>query len=532
MARTLLLNGIIHTLDPDLPQAEWLLVEEGRIAALGRGRPGGVVGGAGLEVRDLGGAAVVPAFTDAHVHLASFALARGELSLEGCDSREEVLERVAREAGARSPGQWIRGRGWEVNRWADGGFPRRGELDRAAPCNPVALASKDGHTLWLNGAAMELLGIDRSTPDPPGGRYDRDPETGEPTGIVRELALEEVLPRIPRPGWRELAQCIADVLPVLHSLGITAVHNFEGPEELRALQWLEERGALRLRVLHYLRAAEIPAAAACGLRSGLGGPRLRLGGIKLFADGALGSRSAAMLEPYLGEPENLGILTPEEELRPQVESAIRAGLSVAVHAIGARACRSVLDILEGCAELTARSRPALPHRLEHAQLLAPEDLPRLAELGVVASMQPVHAVADREMALRYWGAERVRRGGYALRRLQQAGTRLIFGSDAPIETIDPLAGLQAAVTMRGREGSWPVEGWLPRERLCALEALTAYTRAPATVAGLERVTGRLRRGLSADLVVLSRDILSCEPAAIGECVVRATMFEGRFVHEA
>lgn len=538
-ADIILVNGLVHTMDKRLPVATAIAVRQGRILAVGGDAEVLDTRGPETEIVDLAGRSVVPGFTDSHIHFLAWALQRQRVDLWGAGSLEEALERIRVRVAALPRGTWVRGGGWDPNLWPelDGGFPTRAHLDAIVPDRPVALDSKDWHSLWVNSHTLHLAGITATTPDPPGGVIQRDPGTGEPTGILQETARELVTRHYPvetRDTWLQAAR---EAQPALWVRGITALHNMSDTPEMRAFrtfQVLRERGELGLRVHLYLPAARQSEAVALGLRSGFGDRYLRIGGVKYFADGTLGSRTAAMLAPFNGEPDNTGVMvTDPEEMYAGIREASQAGLAVAVHAIGDRANREVLNILTAVRrEEQARGGPTLPHRIEHVQLLHPDDVHRLAALGVTASMQPIHATQDMEMARHYWGQERCRLA-YAWRSVQRAGARLVFGSDAPVEQPDVLAGLHAALTRRRPDGSPHPDGWIPRERMCPLPALHAYTLAPAVLEGTHTWRGSLYPGKVADLVVLSGDILclACEdPMALLDLRVDLTMFDGRVVY--
>jgi len=419
-------------------------------------------------------------------------------------------------------GEWIRGHGWNHNRWG-GQFPTRQLLDRVAPRHPVYLTAKSGHAAWVNSCALELAEVTAATADPAGGAVMRD-GAGAPCGVLLEGAADLVGRHLPEPTLEEVVEAMRRGTGEAHRRGLTGVHDLDGARALRAWQVLRERGELGLRVVKSIPGSLAERAAELGLRSGLGDDWLRLGGVKLFADGALGQRTAWMEEPYEGEPDNCGMpLGSREELERAVLGAAEAGLACYVHAIGDRANREVLEILA-----TARTRevggPRLRHRIEHVQVLRPRDLPRLAELGVVASMQPVHATSDMEIADRHWGP-RVR-GAYAFRSLLNRGTALAFGSDAPVESIDPLLGIHAAVTRRRVDGSPGQEGWQPQERLTVEEAVRAYTVGAAYAAGAEDHLGTLSPGKLADVTVLDRDIFAGPPMEIARAAVCATFVNG------
>ncbi len=476
----------------------------------------------------LEGRTVLPAFTDSHIHLAGFGFSLRDVDLRGCPTLGDAVARIAAAAREARPGAWIRGGGWDKNLWPEGRFPRRDDLDPVTGAHPVALRSKDGHTAWVNSAALALTGITRQTPDPEGGVIVRDTATGEPTGLLAERAVHLVFAVAGRPGPADVEQAVQDASAVLHRAGIAGAHVMEGGDVLAACQRLRGRGALTLRVWMTIPEESLEAAAGVGLRTGFGDAMLRIGGVKIFSDGALGSQTASMLEPYDEQADNLGVVvrTPEQ-LRTLIGRASACGIAAVVHAIGDRANRSVLDAIE--ATPRAADGTALRHRIEHAQLLHPQDTPRLASLGVIASMQPIHCTQDRDIADRYWGARS--RGAYAFRSLLRCGTRLAFGSDAPVETPDVLAGIYAAVARKRRhEPERPA--WYPEERMTVAEAIQAYTEGAAYASGEERIKGKLLPGYVADFVALSRDPFAVAPDELPEIQVALTVVDGAVRYSA
>lgn len=502
------------------PWTTALAVVNGRITATGEAAlawaalPGAIV-------EELAGALVVPGFTDAHMHFAWYAQALQELDLRDL-SRADFLRCVAERAAVTPPGKWLLGRGWDQNLWADDRFPTAAELDAVAPLHPVALVAKSAHALVANSAALRAAGITAATADPPHGRLGRTPD-GMPDGMAFEAAMELVQAAIPAPSLPQLVAAMESAQPHLLAAGITGIHDMDAEPALAAFQTLRAAQRLQVRVVKYIPVAWLDEALALGLRSGLGDAWLRLGGLKLFTDGGLGTRTGAMLAPYEEEPENYGLLALEPEaLQAVVRRATAGGLALAIHAIGDRANRLALDALE-TAQRALGGMP-LRHRIEHVQTLHPDDLPRLAQLGVIASMQPIHATHDWRMAERYLGRRTAY--SYAWRSLLTAGTVLAFGSDAPVEPFTPLLGLYAAVTRRHEDGSPGPEGWHPEQCLTLPEALRAYTWGPAYVAGLEQELGRLAPGYWADLVVLDRDLFAVSPEAWLEGRVLRTMVGG------
>ncbi len=544
----------------------------------------------GVHEVDLRGATLLPGFVDAHCHLLLLALRDGGLDLGGLPTLERALEAAAAEARRLPPGAPLIGVGWDDTRW--GRLPTRDDLDRVVPDRPALLLRKDGHLLWMNSAALAHYGLEGGAPGQParGGWVDRDPATGRPTGLVRELLALEIfrdrLPPTPEPlALARLERAIRSA----SAAGVTAVTTFEGRETALLLQRRLAAGARDLRAAVGVPADSLEAAARLGLEAGFGDDWLRLGPVKLFLDGSLGSRTARLLEPYEpagraepgcgapsagtpdgsdrgsreaeasrgGPPGDPGTpaspprgaqlrgdpgsgrvpgapgcgltVTPDAEVRDLVRAALAAGFPLAMHAIGDAAVRSALDAFEAAraADPGAYARLAPRCRVEHVQLCHPADLPRFAALGVAASVQPVHAPADLELAERYWGRARSARA-YPYASLVRAGARLLLGTDAPVEPIAPLRTLHAALTRQRPDGT-PAGGWHPAERLDAPTAIEAYTAAAAAAAGFGRL-GRLLPGWLADAVAVSVDPFRDPPEALADAEVRLVVVGGRIVH--
>ncbi len=525
-ADLVLYNGDIHTMEGGAPRARAVAIAGNRVLALGGDADMRALQGPKGRGIDLRGRTVVPGFTDAHLHFMSFGLGLKQIDLAGVATLQAVLARVETSAAKTPAGYWLRGRGWDHTLWAGGAFPTRHDLDRVAANHPVYLRRKCGHVSWANSRALELAGIAAETPDPPGGAIERD-STGQSTGILKEKAMDLVSRLFAEPSMDEAVSAIRVGMAHAHKVGLVGVHTMENATALRAFQQLRAAGELRLRVLMQVPEENLDAAIRMGLQSGWGDERLRIGGVKLFADGSLGARTAYMLEPYAGEPDNCGIaVTDAGRLRELVGQASRAGIAAFVHAIGDRANREVLDAVE--ASRQAGEGLHLRHRIEHTQILHPDDLPRLARLGVIASMQPIHATQDMLMADAHWGARNA--GAYAWRSLLDSGAALAFGSDAPVEDLNVMKGIHAAVTRCRADGSPGPDGWYPQQRLSVAEAVRAYSAGAAYASGEEAIKGTLAPGKLADLVVLSQDIFTIDPMAILETQVVATMMDGEFVY--
>ncbi|HEX4519664.1 MAG TPA: amidohydrolase [Gaiellaceae bacterium] len=497
-------NGLIRTMDPQIPRQRALAIAGERIA-----------GGVGVhetslaspEVVDLGGRVVVPGLTDAHVHFPTWALSRTEIALDGCASLDEALARIGA-AGGAGAGDVIRGYGWRSGDWAGAIEPTAARLDEVTGGVHAAMISKDYHSLWLSSSALALAGGDLEVE---GGVVERD-SRGEPTGVLREEAAWRFKERhlgVPDDVYVEAMRA---GLAVAASRGVTAVHDKDGwLGALRLWQRLERMESLTLRVWQSVPADQVGALASLGISSGLGSPLLRVGYLKAFMDGTLGSGTALMLD-------GSGVtITSGEQLEEIVLAGAAAGFPVAVHAIGDGANRDALDAFERTRSVWEPLR--LRHRIEHAQLLAPADLPRFASLGVACSVQFSHAPSDRDLAERFWAGKVD--GAYAYRSLVDSGAVVANGSDAPIEELDPLAGIRAGV----RRTIDQREPWHPEQALTVQQAFEATTLAPAWLSGDERRRGKLLPGYAADLVVLDRD-----PWDDLDAEVVATMVAGRWVH--
>jgi predicted amidohydrolase YtcJ len=516
-------GGDIHTLDPSDPSAQALALQHGRVLAAGRDDDILRLAGARTIITHLQGRTVLPGLIDAHLHLQHLALALARLDCE-VPSLADCLAGVAERAGVTPAGEWILGHGWNHNTW--GAFPDRYALDVAAPHHPVYLTAKSLHLGWANSQALARAGLDRASPDPIDGQIQRDAQ-GNLTGILFEGATNLITSALPAPSLEDVVRALASAQASLWRLGLTGVHDFDGPMCFAALQTLRERGELGLRVLKSIPLDQLDAALELGLRSGFGDDWIRLGAVKVFADGALGPRTAAMLDDYAGDPGNRGSLFQDRESLFEIgRRALPAGLALAVHAIGDRANHEVLLAFSALARQAYPGAPHMPSRVEHVQLLHPDDVPGLARHNLVASMQPIHATSDMVMAQRHWG-DRVRTS-YAWRSLARVGTRLVFGSDAPVESPNPFWGLHAAVTRRRQDGSPGVDGWLPQERLERQEALLAFTRYPGELAGMAGRQGILRAGSLADLIVLDGDPLACAEDELYELRPCGTMVAGRW----
>ncbi len=516
-ADIILRNGTIYTVDPSHPSAHAVAARDGRFVAVGDDEAVMALKGPATRVIDLQGQTVVPGLIDAHGHVSSLGFALEWLRFEGTTSASAIAELVRARASEVPAGRWIRGRGWDQNDWESTGFPTHGILDKAAPANPVALTRVDGHALWVNAKALSLAGITAKTADPPGGRIVRD-AAGEPTGVLVDAAktlVEAVIPEPDRKQTREalersMKSCLRAGLVGVHDAGVSAM-------ELGLYREMLVEGDFPFRIYAMVTHddALLDAVFAHGPETGLGDDRLNIRAIKLYVDGALGSRGAALLEPYSDDPGNKGLLQMSpQELTALVKRATAHGFQTCVHAIGDAANRITLDAMRDA--MTARQRKQLRPRIEHAQILDLEDLPRFASLGVIASMQPTHATSDAPWAGERLGESRLA-GAYAWHSLLASGARMACGSDFPVESERPLLGFYAAVA---REDT-------PGQRMTREEALKCFTLDAAWAGFEEDLRGSITVGKLADMTVLSQDIMTVPVSRIRDTSVVMTIVGGR-----
>ncbi|MFQ5421112.1 MAG: amidohydrolase [Anaerolineae bacterium] len=530
-ADMVLTNGRIYTVDANQLWAEAVACRDGKILAVGRNDDILALAGPHTERLDAAGKLVLPGFTDAHIHFLQYAMRRQQVSLFGVRDFDEVLRRVETAVRQAAPGQWVLGWGWDEHLW-DGVRPIAAQLDRLAPDIPVALARMDMHTWWVNSVALKVANVTRETADPPESTIERD-EDGNPNGILREWnALNLVERHIPQPDESALLAWMQDTIAELHRYGITAIHDQrvenEGPQSFRLWQALRREDALKMRVHMHIAADFLPEAAVVGMQPGFGDDRLWIGHVKAFADGTMGSRTALMLAPFVGQSHNTGIaVTSVEELWQLATQAGQAGFPLSVHAIGDRAVREVLDVFHEHLSMPSAANVRLPHRIEHVQLLHPHELGRLRHPRIVASMQPVHLLTDWQTADLVWG-ERAQLT-YAFRSLLDNGAILAFGSDAPVAPVNPMLGIVAAVSRQDMDGN-PAGGWYAQEKLSMAEAIYGYTMGPALVAGKQALQGSITPGKWADLIVLSQDLFEIEPEAILDTQVDVTVFAREVVY--
>lgn len=524
----LLYNANIYTLEESQPKASAILIAGGRVIAVGEKAALESFAHGKVEKQDMQGRTILPGLTDAHIHIQYYALGLEKIDCE-TRTKDECLRRVSERVMKAKPGEWILGHGWNHNEWSnDGNLPTAAELDLLAPNNPVYLTAKSLHAAWVNTAALNLANITSDTRDPKNGVIQRD-DSGRATGALLESAMMRVENIIPEASIQEIANAIEIAQPILWKMGLTGIHDFDRRESFMALQQLHNQKKLKLRVNKNLPLDSLEHAFELGLRTGFGDDMLWIGSIKGFMDGALGPHTAAMFQPYNGDAENRGILNMDgEELFEHCRRAADVGLSMTVHAIGDRANHEVLNAYEQLRKYeTEKNLPHMRHRIEHVQVLHPDDAPRFAQLNVIASMQPIHAPSDMFAADRFWGERSAL--AYAWRTQLNHSAHLAFGSDAPVESPNPFLGLHAAVTRRRADGSTSADGWYPEQKLTLSEALSAYTIGAAYAANAEQRLGKLTENYLADLIVLEQDIFSINPDDLLTMSAAATMINGEWV---
>jgi len=526
-------HGRIYTNDPAHPWAEAMAVSDGKISCIGK--MAHVLldcGGSqeGVETVQLREQFVMPGFNDAHVHLGGAAADLLAVPLTGVPSAEEMQKRVADAVAQHKEGEWITGAGWDHTLWIEKRFPNRQQLDAVAPRNPVILTHISGHVAVANSRALKSAEIDKNTPNPPGGEIEHD-AFGEPTGMLKEYAaMSLVTVRIPDPPIDRRRRGIEMVLENLAKNGVTSVQDFSNWEDFQVYKQLNDDGKLTVRITEWL-PFNTPLNDLQNMRAqgGTTDPWVKTGALKAFTDGAMGSRTAAMLEPYSDDPSTSGILTNDPvKLREMAIARDKAGFQLAFHAIGDRANRIALDVFEAVAKANGpRDRR---DRIEHAQLVAPQDFVRFAKLNVIASMQPSHQTTDMRWAEDRVGRERIK-GAYAWATMQKNSVRLAFGTDYPVEPISPFRGLYACVTRERAEGG-PKNGWEPQEKISLEDCIRAYTSGAAYAQFEEGKKGELKAGEYADFIILSNDLTKIPPAQYTKTQVLRTVVGGRTVFQS
>ncbi len=527
-----ILHGHVWTVDRGHPQAEAIAIQGSRIAAVGSDAEISRWIGPATKKIDAQGKSVLPGFIDAHVHFSSGGGEISSVHLRDAATPQEFARRIGEHARKLSKGEWMLGGTWDHELWGGTPLPSHDWIDSQTPATPVFVSRYDGHMALANGLALRLAGITRETKDPPGGTIVRDKE-GNPTGLLKDAAMNLVDRVIPPPSDDQLLRMIRAAMAEARRFGVTSIHDISHTEEVRAYQTLAARGELTLRIYCITPLPQCQAPATTGLRAGFGNDWIHLGALKGFADGSLGSTTALFEQPYTDAPETSGLpnemMLPEGNMLKMALGADKAGLQLAVHAIGDKANRIMLDVYTEVAKQNG-PRDDRRWRIEHAQHLRPEDFARFAQLGVIASAQPYHAIDDGRWAEKRIGHERCKTT-YAFRTLLGHGVRLAFGSDWTVAPINPMLGVYAAVTRATLDGKNP-NGWFPEQKLTLPEAIEAYTMGSAYAEFREKEKGSLAPGKLADVVILDTDLFSVAPEKIKDAAVRYTIVGGAIVYEA
>jgi len=525
-----LLNGKVWTGDPGRPWAEAVAVRGDKIFAVGTTVDVRKLASSAANLVDLGGALVLPGFIDSHTHFLAGGFALKSIQLRAARSREEFVALIAAKARELGKGRWVVNGDWDHQEFSPPELPCKDWIDAVTPDNPVCVNRLDGHMVLANSAALKLAGVTKDTPVPPGGEIVKDPVTGEPTGILKDTAMDLVYAKIPEPSLADKLEAAGASLRHAAENGVTSVHEMADAASFEVFEELAKRSGLTARVHAYIPITEVGTLARLKLKSPFGGPYLKLAGLKAFMDGSLGSATANFFEPYTDDPGTSGLLHgqmfPEGIMEKRIMEADRAGLQLAIHAIGDRANSLLLDMYEKA--VAANGPRDRRWRVEHAQHLRPADIVRFGRLGLVAAVQPYHLVDDGRWAEGKIGPERARTT-YAFRSLREAGATLAFGSDWTVAPLSPVLGIYAAVTRRTIDGKKP-GGWVPEEKISVEEAVRAYTVNGAYVEFAEAVKGTIQAGKLADMVVLDRDIFTIIPEEIAGVKVEMTVFDGKIVY--
>jgi len=517
-------NAHIYTVNPKAPRATALAVRKGVILAIGNDVRGAI--GPSTKMIDARGAAILPGLIDSHGHVRGLGTALETVDLRGITSEKEIADKIRAAAKNAKPGEWILGRAWDQNLWTTKQFPAADSLTQAAPANPVSLTRVDGHAVWVNRKALEIADVNAATKDPPGGRVLRD-AAGKPSGVFLDNANSLIESKIPAATQEQVQRRLLHALEECARLGITTVHDAGVDQaDIDGYKALIRKGEMPIRVYAMLHGPANPALDAWLARGPEIGDYLTIRSIKLYADGALGSRGAAMLAPYSDDPGNRGLLiTDRAGIRGVAEKAVARGFQVNTHAIGDAANRAAIDAYGDVLKGPNDHR----FRVEHAQVVAPEDFVKFQKYSVLASMQPTHATSDMPWAEARLGPERVK-GAYAWQTFLKLGVHVPSGSDFPVENPNPLWGLYAAITRQDRSGQ-PAGGWFPGQRMTREEALRSWTTEGAYAAFEENKKGSLEIGKMADFIMLSGDVMSMPVIDIWKTKVTLTVVGGKIVHE-
>jgi len=531
MADLVLINGTVWTVNPGQPWAEAVAVKGGRILEAGSSQAIRKLASPRAEIIDLKGDLVLPGFIDSHTHFLDGGFSLLSIRLREARSREDFVARIRDKVNELDRGEWILNGNWDHQSFDPPELPNRDWIDAVTPHNPVFVNRLDGHMALANSLALRIAGITKDTPSPAGGEILKNSETGEPTGILKDAALDLVAKHIPEPSLKAKLRAAEVALRHAAECGVTSVHDMASAENLEVYQEVLRNSRLTARLYVYIPITEVEVYARLRLKTPSGNHFLKIGGLKGFVDGSLGSSTALFFEPYIDEPDITGLfhsqMFPEGIMERRIREADRAGLQVAIHAIGDKANHVILDIMEKIiAENGERDRR---WRIEHAQHLLPEDIERIPRLGIIASVQPYHAIDDSRWAENKIGRERCRTT-YAFQSLLERGAVLACGSDWTVAPLDPLSGIYAAVTRRTLDGKHP-EGWFPEQRISLEEAIKGYTLNGAFAEFAEADKGSIEAGKLADLVVLTRNIFAVPPEEIRNAKVKMTILNGEIVYK-
>jgi hypothetical protein len=530
MVDLVLVNGKVWTGDPGRPWAEAVAVRDGKIVMVGTAAEARRLSPSGTKLVDLGGSLVLPGFIDSHTHFLAGGFSLKSIQLRDAKDRQDFAGRIAAKARELGPGRWILNGEWDHQQLNPVEMPRKDWIDAVTPDNPVCVSRLDGHMVLANSLALRLAGVTKDTPVPPGGEIDRDAATGELTGILKDTAADLVFAGIPEPSFAEKLEAAEASIRHAAENGVTSVDEMADAASFEVFEELARLGRLTTRVHVYIPITEVGALARLKLKSPFGSPYLQIAGLKGFMDGSLGSATAYFFEPYTDDPKTFGLLHgqmfPEGVMETRILEADRAGLQLAIHAIGDRANSMLLDMYEKA--VAANGPRDRRWRVEHAQHLRPADIIRFGKLGLVAAVQPYHVIDDGRWAEKKIGPERVKTT-YAFESLRRAGAVLAFSSDWTVAPLSPILGIYAAVTRRTLDGKNP-GGWVPEEKVPVEEAVRAYTVNGAWVQFAEAAKGSIERGKLSDLVVLDRDIFTIPPEEIVRAKVRMTIFDGRIIY--
>lgn len=528
VADMILVNGKVVTLDPKAPAAEAVAVKSGRILAVGTSVEIRKYAGPATQVLDVKGKLVVPGLIDAHLHFASGGRSLAALTFRGVASVEKVQEMVAARIKDLPPGETVNGGEYDHTLFPGQKWPSKADLDKIAPANAVVIRRVDGHSVWVNGEALRQSGITRDTKSPFGGEVVKDPATGEPTGILKESASG--LLKIKRPSkTTSIKDDIERGLAYAAKLGLTGVTTSASLQELDIFKQIKAEGKLTLRVYAWLPIDELDTYIKRGIKQGQGDDMVRVGFQKIYIDGSLGSGTALMFAPFSNDPSKTGLPQYKEEaFYALVEKAHQNGYQTGTHAIGDKGVNWVLNAVERAQKKYGAKD--LRHRIEHAQIVIPSDVPRFKQLGVIASMQPTHCTTDMRFCEIGIGTERSK-NAYIWKTLLDAGAQLAFGTDWPVEPLDPMRGLYSAVTRKNIEGGFPEGGWFPEQRLTMADSVRLYTLGAAFASFEEKIKGTIEPGKLADFTVLSKDIYRVDPKEILTTEALYTILGGKIVFQ-